>query len=361
VCELTVDIEKVLEEMKPIIDETIEKFIPRKYDENFLKFMLGKARYKYNIESINEAVSDPVWNYLDRGGKRWRPALFLLIYEALGGKRGDVLDFVVLPELIHNATIIHDDIEDRSEERRGKPALHLVFGLDVANNVGDILYFLPFLSLMKNKHKFSNETILKAYETCTQELIKVGTGQATDISWHRGMSNANEITEEEYLQMVANKTGCNPRMGARLASIFAGKSEEEIESLGKFGETIGLAFQIQDDILNLTGEEFATRKGGLGEDVTEGKRSLLVVHTLQKASPEDRKRLLEILGMHTSNQKLRDEAIKIIKKYGSIEYAKEKAKNLVKEAWDDAEKIIPESEAKEKLKAFAYYLIERKI
>ena len=269
-------------------------------------------------------------------------------------------NFIANNITVHN-TIIHDDIEDRSEERRGKPALHLLFGEDVAINVGDIAYFLPFLSLMKNRNKFDREKILRAYEICLQELIRAGTGQATDMSWHNGMCNADNVSESEYLQMLINKTGCIARMSARLAASFAGRDEKEIELFGKFAETIGVAFQIQDDILNLTGEKFAKRKGGLGEDITEGKRSLPVVYTLQKADEKDRKRLLEILSMHTTNQELRDEAIGIIIKYDSIEQAKEKAESLVKEAWNDIEKILPESRAKEKLKAFTYYLIERKI
>jgi geranylgeranyl pyrophosphate synthase len=358
---MDIEIKELLKEFKPLIDETIKKYIPKEFDEKHLNFMLGSPRFKYTPETITEGISKPVWDYLERGGKRWRPYLFLLVYEALGGNPKDVIDFAILPELIHNATIIHDDIEDMSEERRGKPALHLIFGEDIAINVGDALYFIPFLPFFKLKHRFDKERLIKAYEICIQELIRVAMGQATDIVWHKGLCNADDVTEEEYLQMCLNKTGCIPRMSARLAATLAGKSEEVVEKLGRLAEGIGVAFQIQDDILNLTGEEFAKRKGGLGEDITEGKRSLLVIHTLRKANEKDRKRLLEILNMHTTDQDLRNEAIEIIKKYGSVEYAKEKARSLVKEAWDEIEKMLPESEAKKKLKAFAYYLIERKI
>jgi geranylgeranyl pyrophosphate synthase len=357
---MVIDIEKILEEKSVIINKTIEKFVPRIFDEKQLIFTLGKPRYRYTPDTITKALSEPFWDYLDRGGKRWRPALFLLIYEALGGKEEDVLDFVILPEMVHNGTIIHDDIEDMSKERRGKPALHLIFGEDIAINVGDMVYFYPLLSILKNK-KFDKETILKIYEIYAEEMIRVGTGQATDIAWHKGISNADNVTEAEYLQMCANKTGCIARMCARMAATFANRSDEEIELFGKFAEAVGVAFQIQDDILNIVGEEFTARKGGAGEDITEGKRSLLVIHTLQKANEKDRKRLLEILAMHTFEQNLRNEAIEIMKKYGAVEYSKERARNLVQNAWNDIDKILPQSDAKEKLKAFAYYLIERKI
>jgi geranylgeranyl pyrophosphate synthase len=358
---MVIDIEKLLEEKSAIINKVIEKFIPRKYDLNSLIFTLGSPSYKYNIEAPTKAISEPVWDFLDRGGKRWRPVLFLLAAEALGLEPEKYLDFVLFPELLHEGSIIIDDIEDMSEERRGKPTLHKIFGEDIAINAGNSLYYLSLLPILKNKDKFDQKTLLRIYDMYSREMIKIHFGQATDIAWHKGLANADNITEEEYLEMCSNKTGCIARLAAKTAAIIAGKDDKEVEKIGKFTETVGIAFQIQDDILNIVGEEFTARKGGAGEDITEGKRSLLVIHTLQKANGNDRKRLLEILKMHTFDQKLRDEAIAIMKKYGSVDYSKEKARNMVKEAWDGINKILPESDAKEKLKAFAYYLIERKI
>lgn len=360
---MSVNIEKILKEKSKEVDAIIEKYIPRKYTKEFLDFTFGRPKYRYNIDAVNKTISDPVWDFLDRGGKRWRPVLFLLVTEALGGNVKKVSDFVIIPELIHNGTIIVDDLEDNSEERRGKPALHRIFGNDIAINAGNLLYYLPLLPIVKNNNRFSSETLLKVYNTYVQEMMNLSLGQATDIAWHKGMANADNISEEEYFQMCANKTGCIARLSVEIAAILAQADENTVERLGKFAESIGVAFQIQDDILNLVGEEFTKKgwKGGAGEDITEGKRTLLVIHTLKKANDRDKKRLLEILNMHTTDQKMRNETIEIIKKYGSIEYAKEKAKAMVKEAWDGIEKILPESDAKEKLKAFAYYLIERKI
>jgi len=356
-----IDIEKILGEYKPIIDKIIESYIPKKYDLNSLNFTLGPPSYKHNVESATKAISEPIWNFLNRGGKRWRPTLFILMSEALGVNVKNVLDLVLLPEFLHEGSIIIDDIEDSSEERRGKPALHKIYGEDVAINAGNALYYLSLLPLIKNKGNFDSKNLLKIYDVYSRELIKIHFGQAADIAWHKGIADADNISEEEYLEMCSNKTGCIARLAAKIAAIIAGKSDKEIEKIGKFTETIGIAFQIQDDILNLIGEEFTAKKGGAGEDITEGKRSLLIIHTLQKANEKDRKRLLEILRMHTLDQKLRDESISIIEKYGSIEYAKEKARNMVKQVWEDVNKMLPESGAKEKLKAFAYYLIERKI
>jgi geranylgeranyl pyrophosphate synthase len=148
-------------------------------------------------------------------------------------------------------------------------------------------------------------------------------------------------------------------MAAKMAAVLAGANRPLVEKLGSFAESIGVAFQMQDDILDLTGQEFAKKKGGVGQDITEGKRSLIAIYTLKKANSADKKRLVEILNMHTSDQKLRDEAIALMKKYNSIEYVKSTAARLVEESWSEVEKLLPTPEAKEKLKAFAEFLIKR--
>jgi geranylgeranyl pyrophosphate synthase len=184
-------------------------------------------------------------------------------------------------------------------------------------------------------------------------------GQAMDIAWHRGIANADELGEEDYLQMCAYKTGTLARMAARLAAVLAGANTDLVEKLGHYAESIGLAFQMQDDVLDLTGKEFTEKKGGRGQDITEGKRTLMVIDTLKKASTSDKKRLIQVLNMHTSDQTLRDEAIAIMQKYNAIEHVKQTAARIVEESWSEAEKLLPASEAKEKLKAFAEFLIKR--
>jgi len=223
------------------------------------------------------------------------------------------------------------------------------------------MYYLPLLPLMEKRRKVSPEKLCKVYEIYVQEMTSLSLGQAMDIAWHRGLANADELDEKDYLQMCAYKTGTLARMAAKIAAVLADANEELVEKLGHFAESVGIAFQMQDDILDLTGEEFAEKKGGRGQDITEGKRTLIVIHTLKVAKAEDKRRLIEILRMHTSDQKLRDEAIALIEKYGSIDYVKRFARKMVEESWREAEKLLPASDAKEKLNAFAKFLIERKI
>ena len=351
------DILDYLQKRAELIDSAIRKYIPEKADAPFAEWAFGKAQFSYDMDAINEALNRPVWDLLGRGGKRWRPALFLLITEALGGKPEKVLDFAIVPELAHNGSLMVDDVEDSGEMRRGKPCIHKIFGLDIAINAGNFMYFIPYLVFIKNRDKFDPKTLLRAYEAFSQEMINIHTGQAMDIWWHKGK---DQITEDQYCQMCANKTGTLARLAARLAVILSGGSVEQEKKLGKMAEAIGVAFQIQDDILSASGEKFAEKKG-FGDDVTEGKRTLLVIHTLKKASKEDRTRLVEILNMHTRDRKLIKEALDILRKYGSVEYAKNFANNLVQRAWKEADPLLPESEAKGKMKEFTDFLVNREI
>ena len=355
------DIEKFLEGKAALIDAVIEKYVPRIFSEKTVLFRINPPRYAYNLEAINKAVADPVWEFLDRGGKRWRPALFLLICEALGKNPRDFVDFAIIPEVIHNGTLMIDDIEDASEFRRGKPCTYKIYGLDISINAGNSMYYLPLLPLIEKRETVPSEKLCKVYEIYVQEMISLSLGQAMDIAWHRGLANADELDEKDYLQMCAYKTGTLARMAAKIAAVLAGANEELVEKLGHYAESVGVAFQMHDDILDLTGEEFAEKKGGRGQDITEGKRTLIVIHTLKVAKAEDKRRLIEILRMHTSDQKLRDEAIALIEKYGSIDYVKRFARETVEESWREAEKLLPASDAKEKLNAFAKFLIERNI
>lgn len=350
--------EEMLIEKKPEIDRLIEKYIPRKMDKKYMEFICGKPTYEYNIESCQKSISDPIWDLLDRGGKRWRPVLFQLVVDAVGGHSKKMEDFSIIPEIVHEGTLMVDDVEDSSELRRGKPCTHHIFGQDIAINAGNAMYYLPLFVFISNREKVEFENLLKAYEIYLQEMINLSFGQGMDIAWHRGMADADSITETQYMQMCAFKTGTLARMSAKLAAVLSGAESHKVEKIGKFAESIGVAFQIQDDIMDIMCPEKIGKK--FGNDIKEGKRTLMVIHTIQKSDDKDRKRLLEILGKHTDNMEERKDAIDILNKYGSVEYASETARNIVEKSWKDVEEIIPESESKQKMKSFADFAITRK-
>jgi len=174
------EIKKYLGQKKPLIDKEIEKAIPRKIGKKWLDSALGKADYEYDEEVLTKSISEPIWDLLDRGGKRWRPALCLLACEAVGGEEKQAMPFAPMVELIHNGTLMCDDVEDDSQKRRGKPCTHLLFGTDVAVNTGCALYFIPLVMLYR---KQQGEKAKKIYDLYAEEMLRVSVGQATDKQW----------------------------------------------------------------------------------------------------------------------------------------------------------------------------------
>lgn len=342
------------------IEKSLERILPRKYTSQSLSKLLNIKLDGLDIEAINKSVNIPVWDFLDRGGKRWRPILFLTILEILGKNPKKFIDLSAVFEIIHNGTIIIDDIEDSSPTRRGKPSLHLIFGEDVAINAGNLLYFLP-LKILKNYDQFlSKEQILKIYQTYMDEMVSLGLGQATDIAWHNSLVESINITESQYLQMCVFKTGGLSRMASKIAAIVSGADEKLVETFGKFGESLGVVFQIQDDILNITESKLSEMKG-LGEDITEGKISLPVIFALKNLPELSRLKLLQILSSHTSDKNKINEAINLIKQGKGVENAKLTIEKIFQKTMKELDQQLTEGEEKDKLLKLAKFLIERQV
>ncbi len=284
----------------------------------------------------------------------------MTIIDALGKNSDDFGEFAIIPEVIHNASLVHDDIEDGSDYRRGALAVHKKFGIDIGVNLGDFMFYFPIVALLDSK-KLNKDTKMRVLEVYQREMLKLTLGQAMDIAWHSSLVSSLEVSESQYIQMAYSKTGVLASMAAKIGAILGGADDKTVEIFGNFGSSIGVAFQLQDDILNVTEGEIAASKGGTGEDITEGKISLLVVYTLAKANAADKKRLQEILGMHTKDRKIIEEAIAILNSYGAHEYTRALEEKLVKDAWDKVDIALPDSEAKKTLKAMTEFLINRSI
>lgn len=347
------ELRELLKDNAKEVNLELEKFLPRNFDSDWLESNLGKSNFGYDELTCTEAISKPIWDLISRGGKRWRPYLMKLAYEIVGGK-DDIGKFLVIPELIHNGTLIIDDIEDSSDIRRGKLCIHKLFGEDIAINAGNAMYYLPLFVVMKSD--LDDKVKLRIYEIVNEEMIKISFGQGMDIYWHG--SNKENVKEGEYLQMCVYKTGTLARMAAKLGAVLGKGTEEQVNALAKFAESIGVAFQIQDDILNITNREWGK---DFGEDVTEGKRTLMVIRTLERASEEDKRDLLNILKMKTKDKILIERAIGILNRHDSVGYAKGVAKRLVEDAWREIDLSFEDCEVKNKLRLFANYLVEREI
>ncbi|MCS7142367.1 MAG: polyprenyl synthetase family protein [Aigarchaeota archaeon] len=337
-----------------LVDEAIRRILPTETDEIGMREILGFKDGALDREAIQKSFTGPAWDLIERGGKRWRAIMMILAYEALGGDYRDVIDFSVIPELIHNGTLAVDDVEDRGEYRRGKPCIHRIYGEDVAINMGNTLYYYPLLTVLR-RHELPHLKELKLHRTYIEEMLRLSIGQSTDIGWHRHQHR--DLTEEHYITMVKMKTGSLVRLATRYACILAGADDIEDEII-RYSDAISTAFQIQDDVLNLIGDpkKYGKERGG---DIKEGKITLLVIHALRNLKREDADRLSEILSKHTTDQSLLDEAIELIKKSGAIEYGTKFSLNLLDEAISVLESVLRPSEARESLIELSRFLVLR--
>jgi geranylgeranyl pyrophosphate synthase len=308
---------------------------------------------KEELEKQDPRIYGMLFPYISRGGKRIRPALCLLSCLACQGRPENARDISVIIELFHNFSLIHDDIEDDSRFRRGEPTLHVTHGIPIALNSGDALYTLLLKKLVNLKVKPSR--LIKIQKLCIEGFKQVVDGQGIELSWIK--SGRFDISEEEYRTMIDGKTSALMGLSCEAGALAAGAKKRQSSALRSYGELIGAAFQIQDDVLNLTGD-FEKYKKEIGGDISEGKRTLMVVHCLARAEKADKARLSSILSSHSKKREDIDDAIDILKKTGSIEYASDKAKSLILKA---KKKIapLPDSEHKASLLALADYVIKR--
>ncbi|WP_431239681.1 polyprenyl synthetase family protein [Mycolicibacterium aichiense] len=245
-------------------------------------------------ERGSNGLYDLILDYPLRGGKALRPALSIAMCLGLGGHLEAILPTAATLELYHNAFLIHDDIEDESLWRRGKPTLHIDYGVPIAVNVGDAMLSLSLQPLLDNVERIGLGPalgILRAVATMTRLTVD---GQALELDWVR--SNTWRLDEADYLKMVELKTSWYTFITPLQAgAIAAGAGHELMAPLESFGRHLGAAFQITDDLLNLRAdpEEYGKEIGG---DLWEGKRTLMLLHTLRHAQPVDQERAIALLG-----------------------------------------------------------------
>jgi geranylgeranyl diphosphate synthase type I len=343
-----------------VIDEAVAELLPRDVDEAYLGEFFGDPTYRYDAPAIQRALADPIWDLLDRGGKRWRAVVFCLLVDGFGADPRELLPYACIPEVLHNGTIIVDDVEDEASIRRGEPALHHGHGTDVALNAGNAMYFLPLKVITRNPADLAAETRLEAYEMLKHELNRTQLGQGIDIYWHN--EREVRIGEEEYLEMCACKTGCLGRIVARLAAIVTEQPESAQRTAATFLEEMCIAFQIADDVLDvehsLEGGDEAFGKE-FGNDVREGKKTLMVIHAAEHAPAEAVARLEEILWRDDNTDDEIEEALDILVEAGSVSYARERANDIAASAREHLAELDVREEPKEKLAAFCRFVVER--
>jgi geranylgeranyl diphosphate synthase, type I len=300
---------------------------------------------------IQEMIVHPI----DAGGKRIRPCLTLLAAEAVGGDPDKALPAAAALELLHTFTLVHDDIMDHDDQRRGRPTVHAIWGEEMGIIVGDTLYSSAFRALVDVRRKgVPSEQVLDALEVMVKANGELQEGQIMDMLF----AMRDQVSEADYMTMVRKKTGALIEACVEIGGILGGGSKEQLAALHTFGLNCGIAFQIKDDVLDLTADRKEFGKP-VGSDIRSGKRTLIIVHALEHGSDKDREAILSALGKEKASEKKVASVIKLVEGLGSIAYADRKVVELMAEATKAVE-TLPDTPARESLKALANYLVERR-
>jgi geranylgeranyl diphosphate synthase type II len=297
-----------------------------------------------------------------RSGKGLRPALCLATCGAFGGAVDHAVPSAVSIELFHNAFLVHDDVEDGSDNRRGQPTLNSEYGPAIAVNVGDALNVMSIRPLMLNNDCLGPVLTWKIFTEIEHMVRRSVEGQAMELGWIH--DNICTLTEADYLQMILKKTCWYTCIHpCRIGGLIATQGVVDADRFNRFGYYVGAAFQIQDDLLNLTGDESRYGKE-IGGDIWEGKRTLMLIHALNNCTKNEKQKMRSFLKKPRL-QRRRDEVewvYGIMHKYGSIGYARSCARQLTGAAYREfsvAYGDLPETVHKQFVKNLIFYMIDR--
>ncbi|HWR24655.1 MAG TPA: polyprenyl synthetase family protein [Methanosarcina sp.] len=283
---------------------------------------------------------------VDAGGKRLRPAVLILAAEAVGSNLKSVLPAAVAVELVHNFTLIHDDIMDKDEVRRGMPAVHTIWGEAGAILAGDTLYSKAFEILSKVENEPSR--VLKCMDILSKTCTEICEGQWLDMDFEK----RDKVTESEYLEMVEKKTSVLYAASAKIGALLGGASEQTANALFEYGRLIGIGFQMYDDVLDIvTPQEILGKVRG--SDLREGKYTLIVIDAFGKGVK------LDIFGKEEASPEETEDAVRILTECGSIAYVKNLAISYINEGKAKLD-ALKDSHEKELLLEIADYMIARK-
>ncbi len=304
---------------------------------------------------------DLLGDYPARGGKMMRPSICIATARAFGADLAEALCSAVAIELMHNALLIHDDIEDGSVIRRGAPTLHVLHGVPLALNAGDTLLLLSLRPLLDNADNIGpmlTERILRETERMAWESAE---GQAMELGWRR--DNCVDLDERDYLVMALKKTAwLGVIYPARVGALIGTRSDRNLDRFIRFGFFLGVAFQIQDDLLNLSADLRYGKE--LDGDLFEGKRTLMLIHALREAQVTERRRLTELLARPREERRPADVLWmrNLFERCGSIDYARRFAHGLAGAALHECADIfdsLPDSRDKVFMQSLATWIFER--
>ena len=317
------------------------------------KFLPSREPRRY----LYDLLSD----YPHRGGKMMRPSMCIAAARLFGAPLESAMNTAVAIEILHNALLIHDDIEDGSEKRRGLPTLHLLHGVPLALNAGDTLTLMSLRPLLENRSKIGERLTLRIIEETERMARECAEGQAMELGWRR--YNTTEIGDADYLEMVLKKTCWLATIyPIRVGALIGSRDSVDLDPFLRYGFFLGAAFQIQDDLLNLVGDDGYGKE--LNGDIWEGKRTLMLIHAIRESNAAERTRLSEVLCRPREGRTLSEVRWirKLMNKYGCAEYARKIAHGLAGAALHEYSLIsagLPESRDKQFLEQIITWVIER--
>jgi geranylgeranyl diphosphate synthase type II len=299
----------------------------------------------------------PLAAHLSRIGKSIRPALCLATCGAFGGDPRAATISATAIEMLHNAFLVHDDVEDQSELRHGRPTMQAEYGVPIAVNAGDMLNALSLRMLRDNLSTLGPMLTSRVFDEFDHMMRESLEGQAMELGWVR--DNRCDLGEQDYLRLVLKKTCWYSFIQpCRIGALIGRRGAVDLDRFNRFGYYLGSAFQIQDDLLNLTGDRQRYGKEIAG-DLLEGKRTLVLIHLLNQATPDDARRLKTFLGKPRSTRS-EDEVEWVLgrmRSYGSIDYARAASKQLAGASLFEFARAFADLPASDE-KNFVYEMIE---
>ena len=337
------------------LDTIWKRFRPELEAE--LKYVVGRASLpmydmmRYHMGWIDESGR----TQKDTAGKRLRPILCLIACQALCGQYRQALPVAAAIELVHNFSLIHDDIQDSSIERRGRPTVWYIWGQPQAINVGDCMHALALSSLFRLEETGTpHAKMVRAARIMGEASLKLSEGQYRDISYE----NHLDIKINDYLSMISGKTAALFRCSLEIGAIMATDNESQISHLRSYGQALGMTFQVHDDVLSIWGDEKTTGKSS-ASDIQSKKKTLPVIYALEKAKGADGKRLRQIYQKKTIDRADVDDVLRLLSKTDALAYSQEMSKKYYHEALSELDAAdVPQPE-KADLQAIAKFLLER--
>lgn len=277
-----------------------------------------------------DVLYQPMRYILDGGGKRIRPILLLLSCHAVGGDVEKAFDAALAIEMLHNFTLVHDDIMDEDDTRRGRATVHKKWNPAIAILAGDGLFALSYRALLRTR----SARIQEITEIFTDGVLGVCEGQALDLAFE----NQDEVLLGDYVTMIRQKTACLLRTSAQLGALIGDGTDDEVGSLARFAENLGMAFQIQDDLLDITSDEVTLGKTH-GSDVKQRKQTYLLVHAWAHASPNEKLMLKQLISGNENSAETIASVKKIFENIGTFQAAHETVEKYFNTARQNLESV----------------------